>query len=264
MEKRDIVKYYIALFDRIPEKEAVDNWYSEAIENKWGEAELTSALLNAAVSVVNSVDSLQEVYPQYVNFNEKDFNSVRNVIESVYKSLFDKSYEDDKEGIDNWTKKVVDGKISLSQAIVEIEHFTEAVYNGKVDLKSVGYSDEEIVSIQKAVDTFESRVEFADKISDIIKTVKVDNNSLSSLEEAIFLVHSKEDYAKACEFLEDNIFKIVPSNEAEVIKNELASIYVCEDNHNDSLLDTTENLGYIDLPSHIEPSIEDNVDMCIF
>jgi len=48
LTKRDIVKYYIAMFDRIPERESVDFWYKEAVSNEWGETELVDSLLKSA------------------------------------------------------------------------------------------------------------------------------------------------------------------------------------------------------------------------
>ena len=161
LSKRDVVKYYIAMFNRIPEKEAVDRWYSIAIKNKWDEKELVNALFNAAINVVNSNEDLQTLYPQYVNFNSNDSIAVKKVIESVYKSLFDKDYKDDPNGIDNWTKQIVNKNIDLADAIVTIEHFAEDVYNNKIDLAKF-YTEDEIKSIKEAVQTFESRVEFAD------------------------------------------------------------------------------------------------------
>ena len=262
MNKRDIIKYYIALFDRIPEKEAVDNWYNEAIHNKWGETELTAALLNAAVAVINIAPSLKEIYPQYENLNTKDFDSVKKVIISVYKALFDKDYSDDPQGIDEWSEKIVNNKITLPDAIVAIEHFAEDVYNNKIDLKKAGYSDEEIGKIHEAVDTYESRVDFAEKVSNIIDEIKVNNDSLSLLEQAIFMIHSKEDYDKACHFLEENLSHIVFDTEKVESNLDSGCFFTKDDSNNaEFLLDSSENLGYIDLPDYYKAAIEDNMDI---
>jgi len=255
LTKRDIVKYYIAMFDRIPERESVDFWYKEAVSNEWGETELVDSLLKSAVNVVNSTDSLKILYPQYVDFNDKNVVSVKNVIESVYKSLFDKDFNDDAKGIIDWTIKVITNEITLPKAIVLIENFAEDVYNNKVDLSN--YSDEDIKKIKEAVSTYESRVDFAYKVSQVIDNIKVDNNSLEVLSKSVELIHSKIDFQKACEYLEDNLDNVVKSN-YETYKEELNDIFIThsEEDSSYSLVDSSENLGFIDMPLYVEDNPE--------
>ena len=255
LTKRDIVKYYIAMFDRIPEKESVDFWYKEAVSNEWSETELVDSLLKSAVNVVNSTDSLKTLYPQYVDFNDKNVISVKNVIESVYKSLFDKDFKDDPEGIIDWTIKVITNEITLPQAIVAIEHFAEDVYNNKVDLSN--YSDEDIEKIKEAVNTYESRVDFAYKVSQVIDNIKVDNNFLEVLSKSVELIHLKIDFQEACKYLEDNLNDVVKNN-YETYKEELNDIFITHSDENNSylLVDSSENLGFIDMPLYVEDNPE--------
>lgn len=264
--KRDVVKYYIAMFDRIPEKEAVDHWYSEAIKNNWSEKDFVSNLFNTAVSVVNNNKSIQDIYPQYVNFNNKDLHSVISVIEGIYKSLFDKSFKDDPDGIVNWTIKIISNQTDMADAIISIEHFAENVHDGKIDLKQLNYSDEDIKKVEEAVNTYYSRVNFAYEASEVIDKIKVNDDSLKILQDSVNMIHSSEDYIQAVEFLEKNIEKVVAENKIDVVSNELNTIFINkesdEDKHN-SLIESGENLGFIDLPL-IEPHVEDICDIHYF
>ncbi len=248
--KKDIVKYYIAMFDRIPEKEAVESWYNQAIENDLDESKLASALFNAAVNVVNSNDSLKEIYPQYVNFNENNLLSIMQVIESVYKSLFNKDLNDDYNGILHWSVEIYNKKITLPDAIVSIEHFTDDVYHHKIDLNELGYSQEETQEINNDVNTFENRVDFAYKLSNVIENIKIDNKSLKILEESVSIVHTQEDYKKACEFLEENLDNVLAdTSNIPIVIEEINNL--CENDNSDDmnyLLDIGENISFIDLP----------------
>jgi len=97
---------------------------------------LVGSLLKSVFNIVNSTDFLKTLYPQYVGFNDKNVISVKNVIESVYKSLFDKDFKDDAEGIIDWTIQIITNEIILPKDIVAIEHFAEDVYNNKVNLSN--------------------------------------------------------------------------------------------------------------------------------
>ena len=69
-------------------------------------SELANNMLEAAVNVVNSSDEYKEIYPQYANFDINNDNKIREVVESVYKTLFGKTYEDDPDGIDGWVESI--------------------------------------------------------------------------------------------------------------------------------------------------------------
>jgi tetratricopeptide (TPR) repeat protein len=260
--KKDIVKYYIAMFDRIPEKESIDNWYNVAITQEWQEKDLVSSLFTTAVDNVNNNADLANLYPQYKDFDSKSLHSVISVIENVYKSLFDKTLKDDPNGIVNWSIKIIINDMSISDAIMSIEHYAEDVYNGKVNLKDSDYSDEEINHIETAVNIYEDRVEFASKVSNVIDNIKNDDDSFKLLQDGINMVHSKDDYDKAISFLENNIDKIVPENESDDIANKLKNIFIVQNDNKDlnSLLESSENLGFIDLPNY-SPNIEAITDI---
>jgi hypothetical protein len=265
--KKDIVKYYIAMFDRIPEKEAVEHWYNQAVEYKWDEKDLVSSLFNTAVDIVNKDKSIQKIYPQYVDFNAKDLHSVINVVESIYKSLFDKSFSDDPDGIVNWTIKIITGETDIADAIISIEHFAEDVYDKKIDLKKLGYSDKDIEKIKNSVDIYHYRVDFAFKVSEALDKIKVNDDSLKLLQESVYMIHSSNDYIKADNFLEENLSKIVPADEINSVLNELNHIFINNDSHHNtdvnSLLESGENLGFIDLPM-ITPNLEEISDIHFF
>ena len=255
INKRDIVKYYIAMFDRIPDKQSVDDWYNNAIENNWDEKQLVSSLLNAAVDVVNSDNGLKTLYPQYINYKSDDSLSVRKVIESVYKSLFDKDYQKDPNGIDHWVNQIIDKKMDISDAIVNIEHFTEDVYTNKINLNDFNYTKSEITQLDQSVETFESRVKYADIVYPIVNNT--DTDKIRFLQEDINLVHSSEDFSNAYDLLITNIYDNTSAENIEAVKENLEHI------SNSSLdsISNEENLGFIDLPSYYEQTIQENMDL---
>lgn len=251
--KRDIVKYYIAMFDRIPEEKAVNDWYDNSIKNNWDEKQLVSALFNAAVEVVNSNEELKKIYPQYVNYNNNDASSARKVIESIYKALFDKDYKEDPNGINFWVNQIINKKMNISDAIVNIEHFTEEVYNNKINLDTLNYSKTDIEHLKYAVETFESRVEYANIVYPVLNNINFDKIKL--LQEDINSIHSSKDFYNAYELLITNIYNNQTNEVMENIEKNLENI-------SDSSIisiNNEENLGFIDLPGHYEHSIEESM-----
>ena len=69
-------------------------------------SELANNMLEAAVNVVNSSDEYKEIYPQYADFDINSEDKVREVVESIYKTLFNKTYDDDQQGIDGWVENI--------------------------------------------------------------------------------------------------------------------------------------------------------------
>ena len=255
INKRDIVKYYIAMFDRIPDQQSVNNWYSNAIENNWDEKQLVSSLLNAAVGVVNSDDGLKTLYPQYIDYKSDDASSVRKIIESVYKSLFDKDYQKDPSGIDHWVNQVIDKKIDISDAIVNIEHFTEDVYTNKINLNKFNYTKDEVQQLNQAVETFESRVEYANIVYPIVNSA--DTDKIKFMQDDINLIHSSKDFSNAYDLLITNIYNNTSDENIEIIKENLEHI----SNSSVDSISNEENLGFIDLPSYYQQTIHESMDL---
>jgi len=95
------------------------------------------------------------------------------------------------------------------------------------------------------VNTYESRVDFAYKVSQVIDNIKVDNNFLEVLSKSVELIHLKIDFQEACKYLEDNLNDVVKNN-YETYKEELNDIFITHSDENNSylLVDSSENLGF--------------------
>ena len=159
----DVIKLYVAMFHRAPEGNAVDTWVQAAESEGWGLAELAQTMCAAAIEVVQSDESYASIYPEYANLDLSNLTeeSVRAVIESVYEILFNKTYEDDPEGIDGWVADVIENGQPLGNAIASIVLVAEQIYNGEVE------ADEQA---KTAAQAFMNKVEvakyFADNVSE--------------------------------------------------------------------------------------------------
>ena len=120
VSKKGIVALYISLFGRAPEGEGLYSWYSLANQNNLSMEQVASKMIEAAQQVVNSNDQYKQIYPQYTNINTKDYNSVKSIVETVYQNIFNKSYNDDPNGIDGWVNSVINGHMSLGGAVASI------------------------------------------------------------------------------------------------------------------------------------------------
>ena len=155
---KDIVAaLYVAMFSRAPEGEGLENWYKAAIENNWTEAQLAESMLRAAEQVVSSNEEYEKIYPQYVDVNPQDPESVRKIITTVYENVLGKGYDEDPEGIDGWVNAVVKGEMTIGGAVA-----------GIIDVALThDWSDDP--EAQKAVETLKNRIEFAKYFAEKVK-----------------------------------------------------------------------------------------------
>ena len=167
LSREDVAKLYIAMFDRAPEKEGLDNWYQAAQANNWGVAELANSMIAAAQQVVASDPTYQNFYPQYVNVDLHDPNSVRDIISTVYEILFNKTYQDDPGGIDGWVNNVVNNGQPLGEAIASIIIVADQIAAGAipVDAKTL-----------KAAQAFENKVQVALYSADTLPSADIDGD----------------------------------------------------------------------------------------
>jgi len=149
--KEDVIKLYVAMFQRAPEANGVDYWYQTAQSKGWGVAELADNMIYAAVQYIRKNPSYKSIYPAYANLDLGNLTreSVRAVINEVYKILFNKDYRVDPEGIDYWVSNVIDRGISLGRTIAAILTAAEE------------YLDSENPEARAAAETFANRVEVA-------------------------------------------------------------------------------------------------------
>jgi len=127
----DIVKLYIAMFNRAPEKEGLISWYSDALSNDYDMSQVANNMFNAAISLISSNDEYSKIYPQYKNVDLTNYDDVKSIIENVYQTLFNKTYEDGKEGIDGWIRSVLKGE-SIGNVIVNIIKVADDIYKGRI------------------------------------------------------------------------------------------------------------------------------------
>ena len=160
ISKEDVAALYVALFNRAPEGAGLNSWYEAALLNNWGIGELAESMLLAAQQIVSSNVEYQSIYPQYVNIDPSNPDSVRAIIETVYKTLFNKSYYDDPNGIDTWVSNVVSGIQSIGEAIASIEIVAKQIGLGEI------HADDQTV---KAAKTFLNRINAALYVSENIQ-----------------------------------------------------------------------------------------------
>ena len=167
LSKTQVAKLYIAMFDRAPEKKGLDDWYQAAQDNEWGVADLANTMIAAAQQVVATDPAYASFYPQYVNVDTTDPASVRAIIETVYETLFNKTYQDDPEGIDTWVDNVVKNGQSLGEAIASITIVADQIANGEVE------ADAQTVAAAQA---FENKVEVALYAAEHIPSADIDGD----------------------------------------------------------------------------------------
>jgi hypothetical protein len=120
-----IYKLYIALFERAPEKDGVDYWYKELIKNNFDYSLIANDMINAA-------SNYSSIYPQYKDIDLNNYNSIKPIIENVYKILFNKTYDDDPSGIDYWTNDVIKYK-DLGSVVTNIIKVADGISNKEIE-----------------------------------------------------------------------------------------------------------------------------------
>jgi len=195
--REDVIKLYVAMFYRAPEGSGVDYWYQTAQDNNWGVAELADNMIYAAVQYVQGNPSYESIYPAYANLDLGNLTreSVRAVINEVYKILFNKDYSVDPEGIDYWVSNVVDNGISLGTTIATMLIAAEE------------YLDSEDPEAKAAAEAFVNKVEvatyFADNVSEF-------NGDFEAYQQIIADVTDNPDTVEAAKEEIDNTY--VPKN----------------------------------------------------
>jgi len=168
--KTDIAKLYIGIFDRMPDGESLENYYNIAV-NQSEEA--------AVESMIEHAKAYPDLYPDIARFNPANAESVEAVINDIYKIVFNKDKTIDPDGIKYWTNEIVNGNMTLSQALVTIKN-AAAQY-----LTSDNYAD------KAAAQAFENKAEVAlytaekYKSDDLNEDGKVDYSKFKNIIELI-------------------------------------------------------------------------------
>ncbi|BCD60690.1 MULTISPECIES: hypothetical protein [unclassified Nitratiruptor] len=207
LSRDDVAALYIAMFQRAPSKSELDSWYNDAIEHRRDLGSTAEAMLQAAQLAVNGF-GLQKMYPQYINVDPTNPESVRNIISTVYETLFNKSYQDDPNGIDTWVNQVISGQQSIGEAIASIKIIGEGIATKPDDYRAFFKTDIDFNNAFHAAKAFEAKVDAAMEVANTIENVKVDENTLKKMQDLIKSVASEADVS-------------IVKNMAQYMKNEV-------------------------------------------
>ncbi len=120
LDKQFIVGLYIALFGRLPEGEGLNYWENIANKYNLSAAQIAEDMLDSVKNLVKDNAIFAYLYPEYINIDPNDYNNIRQIIEFIYKNLFNKDLSIDPTGIDYWTNLVVKNHISLGKVVSDI------------------------------------------------------------------------------------------------------------------------------------------------
>ena len=219
--KLDIAKLYIAMFDRAPEKTGLDYWYKEVEAGK--------SLSQIANEMASAAKKYPNMYPQYANYNPDDADSVKTVINKVYKILFNKDDTTDAKGVNYWVDQIVKEHKDLGTVIVTLEKAAEE------------YLNSDNAAAKAAAETFENRTDAAIKVSNIIPSAdvngdgKIDSTDFSTFQNIITKVTAKQstidtavkladDYAPKNFDLTDGVDKLVGTDGPNVFDGVISSL----------------------------------------
>ena len=215
--KDDIVKLYIAMFQRIPSQSEIDYWYSSANQNglikgdKLDTIHLADTMADAAKNAVVSYN-LEDIYPQYANYNPSNENSVKAVINSVYQTIFNKDETKDPAGVQYWTDKIVKDHQSLGEVVVSMENAAEDIAKNPDKYKN-SFSPDELQNALKAVEAFNTKVDAAEEISQELPNVKVDSNTLQELQNLVKEIDNDNSKQVVLTYVQDHKDQFIPADD---------------------------------------------------
>lgn len=246
--RENIIKLYIAMFQRIPSKEEIDYWYSSADknglikDNKLNVVKLANTMIDAAINSVKMYH-LEDIYPQYVDYNPDNIDSVKNVINSIYQTIFNKNYIQDPAGVQYWTDKIIKDGNSLGKVVVTMENVAEDLKNNPDKYKNI-FTPEELQEALKAVDAFNLKVQAVEKISEDLPNVKIDSKTLDTLQNLIKDIYNDNSEEQVIIYIEEHKSEFINGDD-----------YILQHDNNDNI--------HIDIPQI--PSLgEDNSELVMF
>ncbi|NPA55480.1 MAG: hypothetical protein GXO40_03870 [Epsilonproteobacteria bacterium] len=180
IDRDKIIELYVAMFQRAPSKAEVDYWYNDSITHQYSQTQLAENMVNGAIYATKAYD-LGDLYPDYANLDLNNYDSIKNVIESVYKTLFDKSYESDPQGIDYWAHTVYDHTKTLGEAILDIVNVALDIPQHPDMWQQYyldhGYSQDYFNDALKAAQTYTNRVQASKEIADSVDSIDTDDST---------------------------------------------------------------------------------------
>jgi hypothetical protein len=132
--------------------------------------------------MASAAKAYPDVYPQYANYDPSNPDSVKAVINEVYKILFNKDASTDPDGVNYWVNEITSGKMDLGTCITTLEKAAEEYLN----------SDD--AAAKAAAETFVNRAAAAVKIADTLPSAdingdgKIDANDFKVFQDTIKVV----------------------------------------------------------------------------
>lgn len=158
-----LYKLYIALFWRAPEKDGINYWYKELVKNNFDYSLITNEMIKVA-------SKYSSFYPQYANIDLNNVNSIREIIENIYKILFNKTYKDDPNGIDYWVNDVIKYK-NLGNVVINIIKVADGIAEKTIPADFTTY---------KYAVNFENKVSVAKYVAEKFKSFDGDFNKFQN------------------------------------------------------------------------------------
>jgi len=213
ISKDKIIELYVAMFQRAPSKAEVEYWYNDSINHNYTEKQLAENMVNGAIAATKNYN-LADLYPSYANLDLSNYDSIKNVIESVYQTLFDKTYNDDPNGIDYWTNAVYSNEKTLGEAILDIVNVALDIpknpdYWRDYYLQN-GYSEDYFNGALKAAETYINRVEAAKEIANNIDSINLNDpnklkEDIQTMKNVVLKVKNENDVNKIKEKVNDGL-----------------------------------------------------------
>jgi hypothetical protein len=183
--KEDVAAFYVAMFQRAPSYVELDYWYNDAIKYNRSSEELVEVMLNAAKDATIKYH-LEDIYPVYANLDLLSQDSLKNLIEVVYKTLFNKDYSVDKEGIDYWVNEAKENGIGY--AIVALINSAKDIANNPDKYKD---KFEDINAAYDSAKLFLKRIEVA--LDTANSVYKIDISQIEDMKKKISEVKLVQD-----------------------------------------------------------------------
>jgi hypothetical protein len=205
MIKDQVTELYIAMFQRAPSESEIDYWYNSAQTNGLDIIDLADTMVNSAKDATHMF-GLEDLYPQYANYDPNNPDSVKDIISSVYSTIFNKDESQDPDGVNYWTNEVLNGK-SVGEVIVGIEDAAKDIAENPDKYKD-SFDENTLNQAIEAANAFNAKIDAANEIANNISNIKTDPQSLQEMQDIIKEVKDDDDVSQILDKV-DNIKKKV-------------------------------------------------------
>lgn len=127
-----VVKLYVAMFQRAPEQQGLNFWYNAAYSGNWDEAKLATEMFKVAVQAVNqNVLTYGSIYPAYVGIDPSSLTLAQAtaIVDQMYKVLFNKDKTVDPNGVNFWATAIANNPSNIGKVISDMIAAAESLVN---------------------------------------------------------------------------------------------------------------------------------------